>query len=389
MGGDEIIIRKSLLYASVIIVVLLLFLLLFFFFAFLKIIKDNRKLSDLIDKRSVFFRNITHEFRTPITVILGLNSELKTADSLSSKESKSFMDAIERQGQQMLKLVNQLLNMSKINASKDLIRWEKGNIIPYLEMVIDSISIYAKKKEQSITFTSNQPEITMNFVPEYFQNILQNLLSNAIKFSPSNSIIRVSVKLDKEQFILEVADQGIGISKEHQKKLFDLFYQVSKSDSNNGTGIGLSYTKQLVEAMKGNIEVESEVNAGSVFKVTIPIQNSEPEKITVVDKSNTDSPDLFKKALQHIIMPKEISEDNSNTKILLIEDNRDVVLYLRSMLENRYEVVVEEDGVKGLDVAHNMIPDIIISDIIISDIVMPNKDGLSLCKDIRDSALLS
>lgn len=163
-----------------------------------------------------------------------------------------------------------------------------------------------------------------------------------------------------------------------------LFYQVSKSDSNNGTGIGLSYTKQLVEAMKGNIEVESEVNAGSVFKVTIPIQNSEPEKITVVDKSNTDSPDLFKKALQHIIMPKEISEDNSNTKILLIEDNRDVVLYLRSMLENRYEVVVEEDGVKGLDVAHNMIPDIIIS-----DIVMPNKDGLSLCKDIRDSALLS
>lgn len=98
-GGDEIIIRKSLLYASVIIVVLLLFLLLFFFFAFLKIIKDNRKLSDLIDKRSVFFRNITHEFRTPITVILGLNSELKTADSLSSKESKSFMDAIERQGQ--------------------------------------------------------------------------------------------------------------------------------------------------------------------------------------------------------------------------------------------------------------------------------------------------
>lgn len=224
----------------------------------------------------------------------------------------------------------------------------------------------------------------MNFVPEYFQNILQNLLSNAIKFSPSNSIIRVSVKLDKEQFILEVADQGIGISKEHQKKLFDLFYQVSKSDSNNGTGIGLSYTKQLVEAMKGNIEVESEVNAGSVFKVTIPIQNSEPEKITVVDKSNTDSPDLFKKALQHIIMPKEISEDNSNTKILLIEDNRDVVLYLRSMLENRYEVVVEEDGVKGLDVAHNMIPDIIIS-----DIVMPNKDGLSLCKDIRDSALLS
>jgi two-component system sensor histidine kinase ChiS len=83
-------------------------------------------------------------------------------------------------------------------------------------------------------------------------------------------------------------------------------------------------------------------------------------------------------------MPKEISEDNSNTKILLIEDNRDVVLYLRSMLENRYEVVVEEDSVKGLDVAHNMIPDIIIS-----DIVMPNKDGLSLCKDIRDSALLS
>ncbi len=251
MKKEEILIQQSLIYASVITVVLLIILLLVFVFAYLKSAKKNKELIDLVKKRSGFFRNITHEFRTPLTVILGLNNELKTITDLSSKESKSFMDAIERQGLHLLKLVNQLLNMSKINAGMDNIQWERGNIVSYLEMVIDSFRIYAKKKEQSIYFLSNESVIIMDFIPEYIENILQNLLSNAIKFSPTKSIIQVSVKTNKSVFILEVADQGIGISRENQKKIFDLFYQVSKSASDNGSGIGLSYAKQLIESMKG------------------------------------------------------------------------------------------------------------------------------------------
>lgn len=384
MKKEEILIQQSLIYASVITVVLLIILLLVFVFAYLKSAKKNKELIDLVKKRSAFFRNITHEFRTPLTVILGLNNELKTITDLSSKESKSFMDAIERQGLHLLKLVNQLLNMSKINAGMDNIQWERGNIVSYLEMVIDSFRIYAKKKEQSIYFLSNESVIIMDFIPEYIENILQNLLSNAIKFSPTKSIIQVSVKTNKSVFILEVADQGIGISRENQKKIFDLFYQVSKSASDNGSGIGLSYAKQLIESMKGQIEVESEEHQGSIFRVMIPIQQDETVNLPQGTKKSADSTDLFRKALLQIKQPQEFSENTVNTKILLIEDNRDVLLYLRAMLENRYEVVAVDDGVAGLDLAHNLIPDIIIS-----DIVMPNKDGFMLCKEIRTSALLN
>src|SRR5690554_6192141 len=258
MKEDKIIIQQTLLYAYVIIFVLLIVLLLILLYAYIKSVKKNRVLVDLMNKRSGFFRNIIHEIRTPLTVIIGLNNELKTKALFNSKECMSFMEAIDRQGINLLKLVNQLLNMSKINAGMDNVQWENGNIISYLEMVIDSLRIYAKKKEQTIYFISNESQIFMDFIPHYIENIVQNLLSNAIKFSPPKTVIQVSVKKNKGIFVLEVADQGIGISIDNQKKIFDLFYQVSNSISENGSGIGLNYTKQMIENMKGRIEVESE-----------------------------------------------------------------------------------------------------------------------------------
>ena len=184
MRQDKIIIQQSLVYTSVIIFVLLIILLLILLYAYIKGTKENRVLIDLINKRSSFFRNIIHEIRTLLTVIIGLNNELKTKALLNSKECRSFMEAIDRQGMNLIKLVNQLLNMSKINARMDNIPWENGNIISYLEMVIDSLRIYAKKKDQSIYFMCNESHIFMDFIPQYIENVVQNLLSNAIKFSP-------------------------------------------------------------------------------------------------------------------------------------------------------------------------------------------------------------
>lgn len=384
MKSQEILIQQSLIYASVITVVLLVVLLLVIVFAYLKSIKNNKVLIELVDKRSGFFRNITHEFRTPLTVILGLNNELKTIGDLNSKESKSYMGAIERQAKHLFRLVNQLLNMSKINPGMEKVQWENGNIVSFLEMVIDSLRIYAKEKNQSIYLLSNESSIIMDFTPHYIENILQNLLSNAIKFSPPKSIIQVSVKRNKDIFVLEVADQGIGISKENQKEIFELFFQVSKSASENGSGIGLSYTRQLVELINGKIEVESEEHQGSVFRVLIPIQQNDKVSLTTGNKNLNEKTDLLKKVLLSKKQHQQLAHTNSNTRILLIEDNRDVVLYLRAMLSNRYDIVAVHDGVEGLDLAHHLIPDMIIS-----DIVMPNKDGLMLCKEIRTSALLN
>ena len=379
------IIQQSLVYTSVIIFVLLIILLLILLFAYIKGTKENRVLIDLINKRSGFFRNIIHEIRTPLTVIIGLNNELKTKALLNSKECRSFMEAIDRQGMNLIKLVNQLLNMSKINARMDNIPWENSNIISYLEMVIDSLRIYAKKKDQSIYFMCNESHIFMDFIPQYIENVVQNLLSNAIKFSPPKSVIQVSVKKNKGIFVLEVADQGIGISRENQKKIFDLFYQVSISISENGSGIGLNYTKQMIENMKGRIEVESEEHHGSVFRILMPIKHISKTKIPSGNKKSSENVvSLTKAFFLQIKQPHQEAEMSDSAKILLIEDNRDVVFYLRALLSDNYHVVAVDNGVEGLNLANSIIPDIIIS-----DIIMPYKDGFMLCKDIRTSELLN
>lgn len=384
MKEDKIIIQQTLLYAYVIIFVLLIVLLLILLYAYIKSVKKNRVLVDLMNKRSGFFRNIIHEIRTPLTVIIGLNNELKTKALFNSKECMSFMEAIDRQGINLLKLVNQLLNMSKINAGIDNVQWENGNIISYLEMVIDSLRIYAKKKGQTIYFVSNESQIFMDFIPHYIENIVQNLLSNAIKFSPPKTVIQVSVKKNKGIFVLEVADQGIGISIDNQKKIFDLFYQVSNSISENGSGIGLNYTKQMIENMKGRIEVESEEHMGSVFRILMPVKHNSNTKIPLGSKSLSEATDIYKKIFLQNQQPQQENNMSNSTKILLIEDNRDVVLYLRALLSDNYDVVAVDDGVEGLNLANSIIPDIIIT-----DIIMPHKDGIMLCKDIRTSDLLN
>ena len=386
MKDDKIIIQQSLLFTSVIVIVLIVVLLLILLSAYIKSRKENRVLYDLMYKRSGFFRNIIHEIRTPLTVIIGLNNELKTKAIFNSKEYRSFLEAIDRQGIHLIKLVNQLLNMSKINAGMDNIQWENGNIISYLEMVIESLKIYAKKKDQSIYFITNESHLFMDFIPHYIENILQNLLSNAIKFSPPNSVIQVSVKKSKGIFVLEVADQGIGISIENQKKIFDLFYQVSNSISENGSGIGLNYTKQMIENMKGRIEVESEENHGSVFRILMPIKHNSKTKTPQENKRSSESTNILKKTFLQIkkTQQEQEVEMSDNTKILLIEDNRDVVLYLRSLLSVKYDVIAVDDGIEGFNLANNIIPDIIIT-----DIIMPYKDGLMLCKEIRSSDLLN
>lgn len=384
MKGEEILIQQSVIYAFVFSIILLVILILLLSFAYFKSTKKNKKFIGLIRKRSNFFRNITHEFSTPLTVIIGLNNELRTMKDLSSEEAISFMEAIDRQGSYLLRLVNQLLSMSKLNAGMDNSQWENGNIVSYIEMVVDSFRIYAKEKDQSIYFLCSESIINMDFVPNHLENILKNLISNAIKFSPAKSIIQVSVRRNKTVLKIEVTDQGIGISKEDQKKVFELFFQGSNSSSKNGIGIGLSYTKQLVESMKGKIEVESEEHQGSIFRVLIPIHQNDNVKLHTGNVILTDSTEHFKKSYLHNSQPQKLSLNDRNLKILLIEDNRDAVLYLRTMLANKYDVFAVDDGVEGLELAKNLIPDIIIS-----DIIMPNKDGLMLCKDIKTSTLLN
>ncbi|WP_298648542.1 tetratricopeptide repeat-containing sensor histidine kinase [uncultured Proteiniphilum sp.] len=250
--------KSTILYASVISVALLIFSLIALFYAYIQRTNSNKILRKLNRVRTNFFTNVTHEFRTPLTVILGLSNQLQAEKEITPAEMNSYLRAIDRQGTHLLSLVNQLLDMSKIDAGIDNPQWQKGNIVVYVQMVVDSFRLYAKNKNLKLIFLSSEPTIIMDFIPHYIDNILQNLVSNAIKFSSAGSEIFVTTARVNNKFTLKIADAGEGIAKEDLEHVFELFYQGNRTDKNSGSGIGLSYTRQMVEMMNGKIEVESE-----------------------------------------------------------------------------------------------------------------------------------
>ncbi|OJV83251.1 MAG: hypothetical protein BGO34_16365 [Bacteroidia bacterium 44-10] len=384
--------KKIILNASIIFVFLLVLLSASLFYAYIHRTKSNKILRNLSQLRTNFFTNITHEFRTPLTVILGLSKYLREQKNLTQAESNHYLKAIDRQGTHLLALVNQLLNMAKINAGMDNPEWRKGNIVVYVRMIVDSFRLYAQNNNIKLSLSSSEPVIEMDFIPHYIDDILQNLLSNALKFSPPGSEISVSVSSVKNKEIsLTITDTGEGIPEEEIERIFDLFYQGGQSDKKMGSGIGLSYTRQLVEIMHGKIAVESKVKRGSTFTVKLPL-NQSIEKILPTwnpgHETKSYPPETsrtMRKDDQLFVQDeKELIRTDTHTNILLIEDNEDVTLYIRALLSPQYNTATARDGVEGLKLATELVPDIIIS-----DIMMPNKDGLTFCNEIRESELLN
>lgn len=389
--------NRTIIYASIISLGLLVISLIALFYAYVQRTNSNKVLRRLNRLRTDFYTNVTHEFRTPLTVILGLSNQLQAEKEITHAETHSYLRAIDRQGRHLLSLVNQLLNMSKINAGMDNPRWQTGNIVVYVGMVVDSFRLYAKNKQLNIVFSSDDTVITMDYIPHYIDNILQNLISNAIKFSPKGGAVSITLLQSGNKVIMEVADTGTGIPACELERIFDLFYQGEKIDKRNGSGIGLSYTRQMVEMMNGKIEVSSEENTGSTFTITLPRHKGKEVKPAILPQSREETsstatqelevPEGYpEKELTPCAHPKESNGGypKHNTTVLLIEDNDDVLLYLKSFLPEEFNVVTARDGVEGMELARELVPDIIIS-----DIMMPHKDGLALSKEIRESELLN
>lgn len=339
--------------------------------------------------RNEIFAKITHEFRSPLTIIIGLSKQLREQKDLSNSNFLTYINAIERQGKNLSDLVNQLLDVSNLQTSANNLIWKTGNVVTFVEMITETFQIYAAQKSIVLQFFCNDREIDTDFVPDYLIKIIHNLISNAIKFSEEGTHIYVLMDRDKKnknKLVLKVKDQGKGISKETLPNIFSIFYQ---NDSHiAGNGIGLAYTKQMVDILGGNIYVESEVNKGSVFTVELPLQKSEsqifpqwiPEKIYMQHTSNP---------IKEVDLDDSASfshnEDDSRVVILLVEDNKDIGLYVKSMFsENSFNIIYCTNGETALELAKKYIPDIIIT-----DIIMPNKNGIELCKDVKSSPILN
>lgn len=356
--------------------------------------RERALLRKLQTSREQFFTNITHEFRTPLTVILGLADHITATPSLSREKIVSDTTVISRQGNKLLDLINQLLDISKIKSTIGNADWQQGNIVAFIRMCMETFRSYAQEKRVELIYTPEQNMVTMDFVPDYMCKILDNLISNSLKFT--NALGRIHVKTscpNANQLCLVVSDTGVGVPPEALEHIFEPFYQADNDSLQIGTGIGLSLVNQIVEAMKGTIRCESERGEGTTMTILLPLRQSEKQlKFFNIDEWHRKKNSLASTAEHADDIPAAEShaddadtEGDSHTRILIIEDNNDVAYYIGDQLQDSLtQVFYAKDGDEGIAKARDIMPDIIIT-----DLMMPGTDGLQVCRLVRSSDLLN
>ncbi|MEL7119251.1 MAG: ATP-binding protein [Bacteroidota bacterium] len=328
---------------------------------------EARRLYELDHLKTRFFTNITHEFRTPLTIIIGISKQLKKN---FRKDIHQKATLLERNGQQLLDLVNQILDLSKLEAGNLSIKMQHGDLLLYLRYLLESFQSVVVAKNIRLHFLPQMQALWMDYDAEKVKYIIVNLLSNAIKHTPKGGNIYLNVREEKKQVIISCKDTGKGISEENLPYIFDRFYQAD--DSNGGTGIGLSVVKELVHLLEGTINVESQVGKGTTFEIWLPITSKfESQKYEI--------PHNTKALEQKMESPQEhILQDSDVPLLLIVEDNVDVCNFLIDSLKNDYRLEVANDGQEGIDKALESIPDVIVS-----DVMMPEKDGFELCQILK------
>jgi len=322
-----------------------------------------------------FFSNISHEFRTPLTLILNpAENLLKNIDG--NGEVKKQLEYIYQNAQKLHELTNQIMDLQKLDAGKLLLNPEKGDIIQYCIGIASSFESLCQKKNITIEFSSNYRSVLTLFDKDKIGKILINLVSNAIKFSSENSSIEMKLEISENLFNMSVTDRGIGISGDEIDKVFKRYYQAPSDNQNIGTGIGLAYVKELVKFMNGDVSIASELNTGTIVRVSIPY-----DEFVLNDKSeyNIDIPvtgiKLNKKEFDPVNF---IKDDVSENTVLIVEDNSELRSFIADLLKPEFKIIQARDGQEGINAAFQHIPDIIIS-----DVMMGHIDGFELCTEIK------
>ncbi len=315
-------------------------------------------LIELNRAKSRFYDHITHEFRTPLTVIRGM------ANMIRGHEEEKVV--IQKNSQEVLNLVDQLIEFSKTQSGIKPLRLVEDNILVYLEYLMEALHPVAREKHISLLLHHEQEEIIISFDRDKFRLIFNNLLTNAIKYTHEGGAIQVSAGINRDKFELVVEDNGIGIDEEELSKIFDRYYQIKDplQMTDHIGGIGLVLIKEEVARLEGSINVESKKGAGTAFTVKLPLHPAPDGQ----EKSTTDAAEAA------FIYPTQ-----DERVVLLVEDHPDVRYYLDRLLSAHYKIVTTSDGEEGFNKATELIPDIIIS-----DVMMPNMDGYHLTAKLKE-----
>jgi two-component system, sensor histidine kinase ChiS len=348
-----------------------------------KIKTDALRSTDRV--KSQFFADISHEFRTPLTLILG-QVESVMSSGIGTRE-KAKLQVADRNARKLLTLINQLLDLSKLEAGSMKLDVSQHNFVSFIKGLFFSFESLAALKKISLLFEAGTDNIPVIFDPDKMEKIFYNLVSNAVKFSEVNGKVQISIHLIKPNIIeIRVENNGRGIPAEQLPYIFDRFYQVDHSDTQKyeGTGIGLALARELVEMHHGTITVESDEWVSTVFIVRLRVSEIKPEQgygeelVADRDFSAAYYTDDDKIEDGKSVSEPAISSGESREIVLIVDDNNDVREFIHELLENEYLIHEAENGNTGIIKARETIPDLIIT-----DLMMPVMDGYKFCKKIR------
>lgn len=359
---------------------------------------ENLRALDVFKNR--LYTNITHEIRTPLTVISGMADQIKGQEKIKRLIKSNSAD--------LINLVNQILDLRKLEMGKLQLKYIQADVVLFLRNIVESYQALAGQKGIDLHFIPKTQELWMDFDQQKLLHILSNLLSNAIKFTPQGGNVFLEMEKSSEMedtakerktLKISVIDTGIGISHENQPFIFERFYQVdqhsksTRTDQNTaienqyrgpggGSGVGLALTKDLVALMNGQIRLESIPGKGTTFTVLLPI--SQKAQTVDIDKSSEAVIETahFISPTGPVSEPVQQSETavsgDEKARLLIIEDNPDVVEYLNALLDEQYKLLLARDGEEGIAAAFDHIPDLILS-----DVMMPGMDGLEVCSILK------
>ena len=358
--------------------------------------KEKERIEELNQVKLRFFTNISHEFRTPLTLILGQIEVLMQMDLGTTVYNR--IQRIYKNAWHMRNLISELLDFRKQEQGYLKLRVEEQNLVTFTRQIYMCFYEYAQKKEITYRFDSVEETISVWFDPIQLQKVIFNLLSNAFKYTSNKGNITVEVRKVASQAVVSVCDTGIGIPVEHISKIFDRFYQTDNASSSSsftlGTGIGLALAKGIMNMHHGKIEVESTVGEGTKFILSLPLGNRHfsdeemavtegRESLIIPEASVSSYGQLMAEEIKEPESQKNMDEEDKPT-ILLVDDNTELLSMLEDIFLPMYNVYTACNGREGLEMAQQIQPDLIVS-----DVIMPEMSGKDLCYKIKTNVELS
>ncbi|MFR9499762.1 MAG: two-component regulator propeller domain-containing protein [Rikenellaceae bacterium] len=341
---------------------------------------EKKQVEELAQVRHEFFTNISHEFKTPLTLIKGYSDRLLSNPNANLDDRVKNYNMIKWNVFVLMRLISQLMDFRRLDQNKMNLKFSKVEINKFITSIYEPFTSWTEQKNIQFTFDQANTAIETTLDTNKMEIVLFNIISNAIKYTPESGKINIAITTQPSHYVISISDTGIGIPEKDQDRIFERFFQSSdkKRIKAGGSGIGLAHAKSLVEKMNGNISFTSKVDEGTTFNINMPIDNEEATVENGNESYVFEYINIEHKKLLHLNQTQTTNSSPSKKSVLLVEDNKDLSEFIFSDLSDDYNVAIAEDGKIGYEMAQSEYPDIIVS-----DVMMPNMDGLEMCHCIK------